>query len=577
MKSRIMVVSDDAALRATLARWLMADGYRVELAESLKHARQVAANSDLALAVVGPLAPSLGPGLGAADLARELDLEVKRLIVIDAEMVEIATATQPSEEADRSNASSRQDLQARVKAALGGEVAGDEALDPRPLRFEGYTLDPGGRTCHDASGEEIPLTRAELSLLLVFARQPGRVLSRDTLRRAAAGRGAEPDDRSVDMLISRLRRKIEPSPRSPRMIVTVPGEGYRFAAKPQVSAVARETPAARSIDVAPIDHAAAGASPAAVAPAGQRHPIGGRRTSLLERAAVLAIAAGLIIAVWYPRTTSTPTPAPVAQTFDAADVPLVSDDVRAELASYSTRPDFKAIAISADGWGMAIGAANREAAEGEAVERCKARTKAVTVCRVYASGAHVLWSRGSLPLPRPADLRSEPLDIRFVAAAMPSFDDAQRRQLEDYAKSAEHKAMAVSSRGNALWRFATSSRADAVRTAVERCGDVYQIACLLVSVDGMMTVQIPQSRRVAGIFMIATEADMTEPAKRQVEQVYQGKEWRALARGNSRAWYPVADAPSESAAVEAALALCRKSDSDCKLYAIGNFRVIEEK
>ena len=113
-----MVVSDDAPLRATLARWLIAEGYRIELAESLKHARQVAADADLALAIVGPL----GPGLGAAGLAQQLDLEANRVIVLDAETVRIATAqpSPPSEEAGRSDASSRQDLLARVEAALGG-------------------------------------------------------------------------------------------------------------------------------------------------------------------------------------------------------------------------------------------------------------------------------------------------------------------------------------------------------------------------------------------------------------------------------------------------------------------------
>jgi DNA-binding response OmpR family regulator len=59
------------------------------------------------------------------------------------------------------------------------------------------------------------------------------VLSRDQLRRAVVGHGAEPYDRNVDMLIARLRRKIEPNPKSPRFILTVPGLGYKFAPRPQ--------------------------------------------------------------------------------------------------------------------------------------------------------------------------------------------------------------------------------------------------------------------------------------------------------------------------------------------------------
>src|SRR5579862_8484110 len=98
---------------------------------------------------------------------------------------------------------------------------------------------PGGpRWGLAADGKVIALTRAEFRLLGEFAQQPGAVLSRDQLRQAVAGRDAEPDDRSVDVLISRLRRKIEPDPREPRIIVTIAGRGYRFSSTPQVSAPA---------------------------------------------------------------------------------------------------------------------------------------------------------------------------------------------------------------------------------------------------------------------------------------------------------------------------------------------------
>ena len=76
---------------------------------------------------------------------------------------------------------------------------------------------------------EVPLTHAEFALLVVLARHPGRVLSRDQLLDAALGRRAEPYDRSIDVLVGRLRRKIEPDPKVPRFIVTMVGEGYKFA------------------------------------------------------------------------------------------------------------------------------------------------------------------------------------------------------------------------------------------------------------------------------------------------------------------------------------------------------------
>ena len=77
------------------------------------------------------------------------------------------------------------------------------------------------------------LTRAEIALLAEFVGSPRRVLSRDRLCRAAVGRGAGHYDRNIDMLVARLRRKIEPNPKAPRFILSVPGVGYKFAVQPQ--------------------------------------------------------------------------------------------------------------------------------------------------------------------------------------------------------------------------------------------------------------------------------------------------------------------------------------------------------
>ena len=81
----------------------------------------------------------------------------------------------------------------------------------------------------------MPLTRAEFALLAVFTGSPRQVLSRDQLRRAIVGRGAGSDDRSIDMLVARLRRKIEPNPKAPRFILSVAGVGYKFAVRPQAA------------------------------------------------------------------------------------------------------------------------------------------------------------------------------------------------------------------------------------------------------------------------------------------------------------------------------------------------------
>jgi adenylate cyclase len=101
------------------------------------------------------------------------------------------------------------------------------------IHFAGFALDATGCTLTAVNGQDVPLRRAEFALLLAFLRSPGRVLSRDHLLDAVAGRPSAPYDRSIDVLVSRLRRKIEADPGAPRLILTMPGLGYKFAARPQ--------------------------------------------------------------------------------------------------------------------------------------------------------------------------------------------------------------------------------------------------------------------------------------------------------------------------------------------------------
>src|SRR6202020_1513724 len=96
------------------------------------------------------------------------------------------------------------------------------------VRFAGLVLDLDACMLARESGEAISLTRAEFAVLRMFVARPRRVVSRDSLLDAFANRRLEPFDRSVDVVIGKLRRKIESDPKRPRLIVTVPGEGYRF-------------------------------------------------------------------------------------------------------------------------------------------------------------------------------------------------------------------------------------------------------------------------------------------------------------------------------------------------------------
>src|SRR5260370_42202541 len=89
---------------------------------------------------------------------------------------------------------------------------------------------------------------------------------------------------------------------------------------------------------------------------------------------------------------------------------------------------------------------------------------------------------------------------------------------------------------------------EAARQALERCGYAYERPCMLLSVDGFLTVQIPKSRPIVDIFMPTTDVDLPVEARQRVARVYQGQEWRAPAPGKSRPWHPGARAASEARA-----------------------------
>jgi adenylate cyclase len=133
------------------------------------------------------------------------------------------------------------------------DTAGNAGKSPQDQKrgafaFAGLVFDLDACTLKRESGEAIALTRGEFALLREFVRRPGRVLSRDFLLDAVVGRRNIPFDRSVDVMVGRLRKKVEPDPKQPSVIQTVPGEGYRFTAplsprKPPAETVAASTAA----------------------------------------------------------------------------------------------------------------------------------------------------------------------------------------------------------------------------------------------------------------------------------------------------------------------------------------------
>lgn len=94
--------------------------------------------------------------------------------------------------------------------------------------FLGWTCDLAARSLRDPGGDEVALTSGEFDLLTVFLKHPGRVLSRDFLLEHTRGREAGPFDRTIDVQIGRLRKKLEEDPQDPKVIKSVRGAGYVF-------------------------------------------------------------------------------------------------------------------------------------------------------------------------------------------------------------------------------------------------------------------------------------------------------------------------------------------------------------
>ena len=424
----------------------------------------------------------------------------------------------------------------------------------------------------------IPLGSRAADLLLLLLRRPGELVTKKEIVEAVWP-NAVVEESNLPVQISALRRALDAGRSGASSIQTVPGRGYRFTLRVTTGdTVARDgdvgtnVPARLNNVSTPIH---------AVGPAFDTHePIASKSTALERRVvapgrtwpialiaaciAAPAFAAGLYFASMLPRG---PTPV-VTGKFDASIVPLVDDRARRALANYPTRPDKKALAISIAGYGMALGVADIESAKQEALQRCLADSK--IPCRLYAIGTDVIWPRTLMPLP--VDMREASVGVPLLAAQLPMLNDNQREIVQGYIDRAGHKALALGA-GRIRFVAGRDSREEAVRLAVEQCTDVYQVPCLLVSVDGFLTVQIPKSYRVTQIFTLAGELEMSEQDKQRIGRIYQGPEWRALARGRDQNWHAVAGAASEAAAVDGALRSCREHNPDCRLYAIGNFLV----
>ncbi len=223
---RVLVVDDDPELRQLLAEYLTDSGFAVDLAGDGDEMRRVMARTMPDVIVMDLMLP----GTDGLALTREVRAASRvPILMLSARGEEIDRIVGLEVGADDYLAKpfSPRELLARLRALL--RRTHEPATAPRldGFKFGSYRLDPVARRLL-CNGAEVELSSAEFDLLKVLVERPGRVLSRDVLLDLLKGYERDPFDRTVDIRVARLRRKIEPDPASPVYIRTVRGEGYLF-------------------------------------------------------------------------------------------------------------------------------------------------------------------------------------------------------------------------------------------------------------------------------------------------------------------------------------------------------------
>ncbi|MEM6637411.1 MAG: response regulator transcription factor [Pseudomonadota bacterium] len=231
--SRILVCDDDIAIRRMLRDHLCECGYVVEEASNASDMASVVASDEPNLILLDVRMPGKD-GLTALRELRETSRVPVVMLTAAGEVVDKVLGLEFGADDYLVKPVDLRELQARIKAALRRneiQVAEEEtqARAGGTVPFGACSLDLEGARLFDAEGSEIAITAMEFSLLRVFAENRGRVLNRDQLLEQAHDRGWEPFDRSIDLRISRIRRKVELNPTKPAVIRTVRGIGYVFS------------------------------------------------------------------------------------------------------------------------------------------------------------------------------------------------------------------------------------------------------------------------------------------------------------------------------------------------------------
>lgn len=232
--ANILVVDDDVVICNILDRYLTAAGYRVK----------TAANGEEMYRCIKLQPPDLilldlkMPGKHGLELARELRKESDMGIIIltgSDETVDKIVGLEVGADDYVPKPFDERELLARVRSVLRRVLQTVDTTDKSVARFSGWTLDLVAHELKSPVGDEVRLTSYEFQLLATLVKSPNRVFNRDQIMESITGRDWIPSDRSIDVLMGKLRKKIEDDPHKPIFIKTIRGTGYKFTARVKYS------------------------------------------------------------------------------------------------------------------------------------------------------------------------------------------------------------------------------------------------------------------------------------------------------------------------------------------------------
>ena len=228
-KTTIMIVDDEPEVREVLEEYFSTHGYAAIGAEHAAAARVLAQQQPIDLALIDIHMPG-EDGLSLARHLRERYSAMAIVMLTSAGMVlDRIVGLEMGADDYVAKPFDPRELLARVKSVLRRtSAAGRAEIGDERIRIGRCVLDLGAHRLTDQSGQEIPMSPLEFDLLKAFAEHPNRPLSRERILNLSQGRDWDPFDRSVDLRIMRLRKKIEPDPEHPRFIRTIRNEGYIF-------------------------------------------------------------------------------------------------------------------------------------------------------------------------------------------------------------------------------------------------------------------------------------------------------------------------------------------------------------